>query len=119
MSTVAIIDRFPLIRMGLNILLDEHFSEAKIIAVSHVNELAKDVEADLFILGIDVDADDDGQLMIAQFKSKFPWASLIVFGEGGLPAMTMSNLTDGVKGFISKQSSIEELATCIGTVLYN
>jgi len=120
MMTIALIDKFPILRKGLGWHLQENFDEVNVLSsesIDHFYLQFPDQKPDLIILGINQHPGTGDTDCIRIWKSRNPGGKIIIYDEKPDPDMVPDYLKANVNGYLSKQSTIAELNKCIWTVL--
>lgn len=119
MTTIAIIDKYPMIRMGLELFLKKNFQEAVVLESESLDRFEQnepDQSPDLFILGYTHDSSVDHYELIVSLKKKYTKAKIIVYDGHPEFSKVASYFQGGVTGYISKSSDGPELLRCISQV---
>lgn len=122
MVTIAVIDKYPLLRKWVGYTLSSQFQKSSVLESTSVHAFLKaypNCQPQLIILGMrKYSSIAQSKNFIKLIKSKIPSASLIVYDEGSSDELTILNYVDaGANGYLSKQNSVEELKKCIQTVM--
>ncbi|WP_159471502.1 response regulator transcription factor [Dyadobacter sp. 3J3] len=118
MITIALVDKHPVIRIGLIALLKHNFKEILILESSCMAALLKtNAKSDVIILGINPDFDADNIRFLNKSGDRNAFGPIIVYDEEPRPYLALSFLKAGVMGYLSKQNSESELIKCISDVL--
>ncbi len=118
MENLLIIDRQPLLRIGLKLLIESHFPKFKLFEANCRYSLPASFSRkamSITMLGYDPDHEQVEPADIARIRDQFPKSKLIVYA-GEMPEQSISRLRElGVFAYISKQASVEELINCLQT----
>ena len=121
MLTIALIDKFPLLRKGVEYILKDQFYGAVILESSTISTFLKmypGLNPDLIIMGISQNNSAAKNMsFIRLIKKSRMMAPLIVYDELPDFPMVLHYLNAGVNGYLSKRSTINELNECLQTVL--
>lgn len=120
---IAVIDKHPISRAGLISFLNTRFEDADIIESENVTsfqEAHPGQNPDLIILGINQSANAANINFIttvSKRKKTQPAGTVIVYDEKPNFSMIIHYLKAGLRGYITKQNSLDEIKQCIGAVL--
>ena len=121
MMTIALIDKFPMLRKGVEYILKDQFYGAVILESSTISTFLKTYPGqnpDLIIMGISQNNSAAKNIsFIKLIKKRRIMAPLIVYDELPDFPMVLHYLNAGVNGYLSKRSTINELNECLQTVL--
>lgn len=125
MLTIAIIDKYPMIRKGLKYYFHDHFDEVNVLEADSVTSLRKLYplqNPDLTILGSNNNSNTASIDLINQLKKWYSGSKIIVYDEQSNTDPTnisrdLQYLTTGVNGYLSKQSSAAHMMECVTMVL--
>lgn len=119
MLTCGIIDEHPIICLGLQIFLRQHFNEMNFHSLKKIEDFPKLPDhqtIDMIIIGLD----DDNKLkclkLIELCKYKYPQAIIIAHCEILVIETMIQLLKLGVKGFVFKQNDPNQLVDCINKI---
>lgn len=118
MIKVAITDDHPLLLEGLKNILSNQ-AEIEVVACfrdkeSMLNGLST-LDIDIILLDINL-ADINTVELIKPLKEKFPLVEIIMLSVHNEYAVINSSLTEGAKGYIQKNASVEEIISGIKKV---
>lgn len=117
---VALLDKYPVLRLGLKELLTGHFKSITTIeseGIKLFSELQLDQTPDIIIMGFSEQEKDDHLRDVNMARKAYPQASLIVYADEVLNLNGLSGyLSLGVEGYLSKRADSLELITCVSTV---
>jgi len=114
-----IIDKHPVIRKGLTLILKNHFPQDAILAFADLKVLREtfpDLTPDLIILGVGQHPEIDNVDFIHEAENQFPKCAIIVNDQIQDGDMASAYLRAGGSAYISKENEIEEILTCINHV---
>lgn len=119
---VAVIDKFPVLRLGLKLFLNDQIADLTVVDSQSVTSLSQDYPAlkvDLIILGIGppVSSKIGNIALISHAKKRHPSVNFIVYDEVPEPAMVLNYLDAGISGYLSKQGDGPELIDCVREVM--
>jgi len=121
MITIALIDKFPMLRKGVEHLLRDQFYGVTILESSTISTFFKSYPSqhpDLIIMGISQNNSAAKNIsFIKLIKKRRVLAPLVVYDELPDFPMVLHYLNAGVNGYISKRSTINELRECLKIVL--
>ncbi|MCE7044351.1 response regulator transcription factor [Dyadobacter sp. CY312] len=117
---VALLDKYPVLRLGLRELLTGHFKSITTIESESIrlfSALQLDQTPDIIIMGLSEEGKDDHFGDVNMAKKAYPGTSLIVYADEALNLNGLSDyLSLGVEGYLSKRAESTELITCVSTV---
>ncbi|WP_379992917.1 LuxR C-terminal-related transcriptional regulator [Dyadobacter subterraneus] len=116
MQTFGLVDEHPIIRLGLQIFLRQHFQEIVIYSsgsLDYFSKLPAQETIDLIIFGLNADSKLNWLKQVEHCKYQYPKAVLIVHGEVLVIETVLQLLKLGVKGIVFKQNDPNELLDCI------
>ncbi|WP_221390182.1 response regulator transcription factor [Dyadobacter sp. NIV53] len=119
---IAVIDKHPISRAGLVSFLNNRFKNVHIIESESITTFQKDFSdqnPDLIILGINQSANAINiNFITMESKGKKPFTGhVIVYDEKPNFSMITHYLKAGLRGYLTKQNSLDEIETCILEVL--
>ncbi|WP_192579249.1 response regulator transcription factor [Dyadobacter aurulentus] len=120
MIQIGIIDAFPIIRIGLTILLKEAYKDAEILAASNLDSFLsehRNIRARAVIIGICENAKEDKLLMIRQFRNECPQVPLMIYDHQFQPELVPSYFMSGVTGYVLKHQNENQMLTCLNRIL--
>ena len=128
MINLAIIDKYPVVRIGIKIFLKDHFPEIDVVesdSISGLQNTDPDIKPDLIILGISQD-DMNNIAILKSAKQSYPASKIILYVEASgtsssesdlvVKNLIISYLKIGVDGYLSKLNHLSELETCINDI---
>lgn len=116
MSTCGIIDEHPIILLGLQIFLRQHFQDIAVYSSKNLDSfsiLTPKKTIDFIIIGLNDDNKLNWLKQVEHCKYEYPQAVLIVHGEVLGIETVLELLKSGVKGIVFKQNDPDELLDCI------
>ena len=121
MITIALIDKFPMLRKGIEYILKDQFCGATILESNTISTFFKTYPGqhpDLIIMGISQNNSAAKNIsFIKLIKRRRVSAALVVYDELPDFPMVLHYLNAGVNGYISKRSTVNELNECLKIVL--
>ena len=120
MKTIAIIDRHPILRTGLDFFIKDHFKEVNILGSENVSAFQQSFprqNPDLVILGFGEHSNVNSLGFVNMMKKQYPKAALIVYDDKPDASLIVPYLKAGVNGYLSKQNSPNKLIECVDIVL--
>lgn len=120
MINFALIDRYPVLRLGIKDLLVDHFKDINVWESHTINGFQESFpgqKPDLFIIGINQVPVGYGIDLVNRTKLGYPSVDVIVYDENSNPSMIHDYFQAGVNGYLSKQADLDELVKCISEVL--
>lgn len=120
MITIGLIDKYPVAKSGIAVLLSLHFPNACLLVADNTSELEMlndKSRPDLIILGLNEHHLHGSIKLVRECRRHFPAVSMIAYDQNYYQNSSYSYFKLGVKGQVLKQSPVDELITCIRTVL--
>lgn len=114
MKTIAVIDKHPIVRAGLEIFIKNNFSNVSIEEFEsfyHFNKVC-DKNPDLFIVGNMIELPSKQCEFIIRIKQRSPF-KVIIYDENPDVFKVLLFFKSGVNGYLGKGSDISELLKCI------
>lgn len=115
---ILVIDKFPLIRIGLTIAIHNHFSNCEVEQFESFDVFQQSkikFKPDLIIQGFPKERSSNLKI-IARVKAFYPKVGLIIYDEQPTSSLLIEYLQAGANAYLVKEGSIEELITCITDV---
>lgn len=116
---ILIIDKYPIIRVGLALLLRKQYSEATVLEmetfVSGEQKLAEKAP-DVIIISMEGASLANDQLMMIEVRKYYSAASIIAYDDQAHYDTLIACFENGMNGYLSKQSDLGELFECIAKV---
>ena len=129
MINLAIIDKYPVVRIGIKIFLKDHFPEMDVVEADSISSLQNtdpDIKPDLIILGVSQGNDRNNIAILKSAKQSYPASKFILYVEASgstssgsdlvVKDLIISYLKIGVDGYLSKLNNLSELETCISDI---
>jgi DNA-binding NarL/FixJ family response regulator len=119
MLSVGLIDKYPIIATGLNIVLRDRFEDVIIHTQSNFenfHQLFKKEKLHVLVLGFYERTIELSHHIIQKCRKYFPDIPIIIFGEKVIPSQILMALKIGAKGYVSKQDDLNEITDCIESV---
>jgi DNA-binding NarL/FixJ family response regulator len=119
MNTVIILEKHPLVSVGVGLIIKEHSPDVKIFEANSVTDfwlLAEIVNPDLVIMEINVPS-ARRQSFIRMIKNRFPEPSILICTDSEEKYFAMEYFKLGVDGFISKNTTESEFRYAVSTLL--
>lgn len=120
MLEIGLIDAYPVVRVGLYVLLSEHYPHAHYTSEPVLREFGRvhtGHNFDLIIIGISENAKEDRLITVTKCKKLFPSAAIIIYDYDFQQDLVFSYFTAGAKGYLLKQHQETQLLICIETIL--
>jgi len=116
---IALIDKQPILRSGLNIFLKTQYHDVTIVELESIQALSRDYSGsfpDLFIMGFGQKTDADNLEFLNRAKKRHS-VKTIVFDEHADFKRARHYLQMGVNGYLCKENTPGELSNCIKQVM--
>jgi DNA-binding NarL/FixJ family response regulator len=116
MKSIAIVDKYPIIRNGLRLFLNENFESTTVIESENLSQyLAANVSeiADVVIIGNTLELFSSICESITYIKKICYSSQVIVFDESPDHIKIVRSFKAGAKGYLTKFSDMQELHKCI------
>lgn len=120
MITIGIIDNYAIIRLGLNLILNQQLENPELLEADSISEFyAKyaDKAFDVLILGNNSSVAQECFDEVASLRKYFPLAPLIVYDENMDQNLTVRYFELRAQGYISKQNIAGEVVNGIRAVM--
>lgn len=120
MLIIALIDKYPILRLGLTFCLKQHFSNFTVKESNNIIDYHTFFDAekpDLIIQGINEDSMESNVDAVERIRGYYPNIPVIIYDENPLNFHQTSFLKSGINGYVLKQNHVNELLTCIEAVL--
>jgi len=117
---IAIIDRHPILRIGLDFVLKNLYYESILLESASISAFRKSypgLNPDLIILAVGQSETVNSLTFVNNAKKWYNSSSIIVYDEESDPFMVSNYLNAGVQGYVSKQGKVTELVACILDVM--
>ena len=122
MKTLAIYDRQPLLRLGLQLLIGSHYPSLCLREICSLDELSTNNRLDdvsIIILGLDLEYDMVNRKVIRNIHKKFPRAHVIIYADPIDDSRVLSYLDQDIAAYVSKQASEAEFLGRLHPILEN
>ena len=119
MISIALIDKFPILRIGLSMHLKKYFKEITIWEMENTADFQAsylDVDPDIIIIGINLYSTAQSTENINTLLNENPKSRIIVYDEKPDATLLNDYFRNGVAGYLSKQNRLSELIECIEVV---
>jgi len=116
MTTIAIIDKYPIIRLGLELFIRKHLNEIStltFISLEYFTQFNFNDNPDLVILGNTTEVPNIQYELIVRLKRKNNQAKVIVYDENPDFIKVSRYFKSGVTGYLTKGSDLSELLRCV------
>ena len=116
MITIAIIDRYPIFRVGLELFIKKNADEISILtsnSLDHFIQFNFTENPDLIILGNTVEAPNIQCSLIIRLKQKNKLTRVIVYDDNPDFIKVSHYFKSGVTGYLTKASDMSELLRCM------
>lgn len=120
MITVALIDKYPILRLGLIFCLKKHFGNASFQEANNIvdyKHLHFKKFPDIIIQGINEDPSDLDFVIVGKIPEFFPTVPIIIYDEKPSLFNKIPSLQSGTNGYVLKQNSLQELISCMENLL--
>ncbi len=122
MENLLIIDRQPLLRLGLKLLIGSHLPALRLLEAScrySLPDLLSRKSISIIMLGFDPDLEDVESADIVRIRNQFPKSKLVIYA-GSLPKKQIQPFFDlGISAYLSKQASVDEIVKCLQATMQN
>jgi two-component system invasion response regulator UvrY len=119
MKTIAVIDKHPVVRAGLEIFIQNNFSDVTIIefdSFHHFNKDSIDDLPELFIVGSTIELPSNQCKIITKLKNKSRLIKIIIYDDNPDFLKISQYFKSGVTGYLTKRSDMTDLYKCISEV---
>jgi two-component system response regulator EvgA len=120
MISITLIDKFPILRVGIIMYLKQFFSDITIWELDNISELNTahtPADPDIIIIGINLYPSDSCMDYIHTIIKENPNSRMIIYDEKPDAVLLNDYLKSGVAGYLSKQDELTELTECIKVVM--
>lgn len=117
---IALIDRHPIFRTGIRLMLNNQFNNINTLETGSMNSLTKVNKwgnIDIVIIGLSEEQPEIDKAVLKRVMRKNPLASFIVYAAIPRYESVGSLMRMGVKGYLNKNGSPEDLMTCLNAVI--
>ena len=107
MTKVIIADNHPIVRLGINQLLNEHSDFQIISDVATTNELFQQLSAqqpDVVILEMDI-PEINGIATLRKMKQEYPEVKVLIYSGQSEDVYALSTIRAGASGYLSKSAN--------------
>jgi len=122
MGTLAIYDRQPLLRLGLQLLIGAHFPSLCLRQICSLDELSTNNRLDdvsIIILGLDLEYDIINRKVIRNIHKNFSRSHVIIYADPIDDSRVLPYLDQDIAAYVSKQASEAEFLGCVRPILEN
>ncbi|MCE7044047.1 response regulator transcription factor [Dyadobacter sp. CY312] len=116
MSSIAIIDQFPIVRSGLDLFIRSNFKDTTVLESTSFydfHHVSQNASPDLFIIGATIETINSQCDFITQYIRTNKSTKVIVYDDCPTFAKLSLYFKSGVTGYITKSSGMDELLNCI------
>lgn len=117
---IALIDRHPVFRTGMRVLLKRQFDNITTLetgSMQSFKKVAPQEPTDIIIIGLSEEQPEIDRVALKRMMRKNPMASFIVYASKPGYELAKSLMRIGVKGCLTKNSRPEELVICVNAVM--
>jgi len=117
---IALIDKHPMLRNGMVMLLQNSFSNLTIVQGSNLhtyNQNTHETFPDILILGLSEESPEVDLTLIQAFKNLNPASEIVILADTVLYENAVASLASGIKGYISKRHGLSEVLKCMTSVI--
>ncbi len=119
MKLIAIIDKHPVVRVGLRYFIMQTYESALIIESDSLSQFMKENSGnipDVFIVGNTMELFNSTCQSIAEIRKENDSSQVIVFDESPDYIKIVRSFKAGAKGYLTKFSEMQELQKCLSKV---
>ncbi|KAA0992043.1 LuxR C-terminal-related transcriptional regulator [Dyadobacter aurulentus] len=119
MKLIAIVDIYPIVRVGLRQFVADNFNDFLMIESDNISQFAGiniDRTPDLFIIGNTKELFNSACNTIKKILKKSKTANVILFDDSPNHLRIIRAFKAGAKGYLSKHSDIDELVKSVSNV---
>lgn len=116
MKSIAIVDKYPIVRRGLRQFLNENFESTTVVESDNLSQyLASNVSkiADIVIIGNTLELFSSIYESIAYIKKTRHKSEVIIFDESPDHIKIVRSFKAGARGYLTKLSDTEEIYKCV------
>jgi DNA-binding NarL/FixJ family response regulator len=120
MLTIGLIDNILITRLGLSILLNDHFKEIRFLEANTIQEFGivhKQQKPDVIVLGNNFASNDKCLDAARLLKNQHPDIPLVVYDKQLMDNLAISYFRIGINGYLLRENTDKEIVNCIQTVL--
>lgn len=117
---VALIDKHPVFRAGIRLMLKSQFSNINTLETGSMHSLTQANnlgDIDIVIIGLSEEQPEIDKAVLKRAMEKNPFASFIVYAAKPCVESVRLLMRMGVKGYLNKNGSPEELTRCMNAVV--
>ena len=118
--TIAIIDKHPIVRVGIQAVLKQHFGLARILESNAISSFHDDLHGeipDLVILSISRQNVNSNIQTLDFIRDIYRVSRIIVYDGSVDSVMIRMYFQCGVSGYLCKTGVLTELVTCVEKIL--
>ncbi len=122
MKTLLIYDRQPIIRLGLKLLMEQHYPLANVHEIRSVKELSvfgAPGDVSVILLGLDPESERVNPRIFKRIKEKFSKSALVLYADNIHHSQVLSYFRQGITAYVAKRAGEEELLSCLLYVMDN
>jgi len=119
MKSIAIIDKHPVVRVGIRHFADQYFESDKLIESDNLSQYLRNHSGsvpDIFIVGNTLELFNSVCHSIAEIKKINHSSQIIIFDESPDHIKIVRSFKAGAKGYLTKFSDMQELFKCVSKV---
>ncbi len=119
MKTIAVIDKHPIVRAGLEVFIKNNFNDVGLVEFEsfyHFHKVCIETIPDLFIIGNTVELPNNQCKLILGLIAKNKKTKVIIYDDSPDFLKVSLYFKSGATGYLSKQSKMDELLKCISEV---
>ncbi|WP_342088755.1 hypothetical protein [Dyadobacter sp. OTU695] len=116
MKNLLIIDRQPLLRLGVRLLVASHLPTVEIFEANcrhSLSEFYSKKNISMILLGFDTDREEVNRADVVRIQKQFPTTRLIVYAGCLSEDEIQSLLNLGIYAFLSKCAPVEQVIECL------
>ncbi|MCE6987936.1 hypothetical protein [Dyadobacter sp. CY323] len=116
---IALVDRHPIFRTGIRVLLQNHLSDLTIRETSCLNSLGNETQSsqfDIIIIGLSEEQPDIDPGELVNHMLENPGARFILYDSLSQHELAFSLFRIGVRGYLTKKTCPSDLLKCIESV---
>lgn len=120
MLTIGLIDNILITRLGLSILLNDHYKDIKFLEANTIQEFGivhKKQKPDVIVLGNNFTVNEKCLDAARLLKNQHPDIPLVVYDKQLMDNLTVSYFRIGINGYLLRQNTDKEIVNCIQAVL--
>lgn len=119
MRTIAIVDKYPVVRAGMDVFIRNNFSEISILesdSLDYFEQFNSSKNPDLLIIGNTPESTTRKLEILTLFKRKNELTKIIIYDENPDFTKVSHYFKSGASGYLTKMSDMAELLRCIADV---